>query len=142
MVPAILLMPKMPAGLVVNAANSTPGILFEIALDERSSLDRAEAAGVGYDRTDAFPVTLENGEIASVTSYLATAIDYSLLPHDWYLALVIAGARHHGLDEAHIDRLRKLPYSVDGKTDRGTRLNALKALEAEGFLDLTRLWSD
>ena len=54
------------------------------------------------------------------------------MPYDWYLALIIAGARQGGLPEAYIQAVEATAFDVDGEEDRGTRQEALAALaEAE-----------
>lgn len=118
----------------------TLGALFEIADSDRNALDEAEGAGAGYDRDDHFGVELAGtGESMPATTYIATAIDRRLKPYDWYLALVIAGARHHGLDEDYLTRLHAFAHTVDPRDDRGSRLDALAALQAHGFPDYRSL---
>jgi len=71
------------------------GVLFELDPDEKPALDRAEGVGVGYiDKT--VQVSTDAGPVTAVI-YYATDKDPSLRPYHWYKALVIAGAREHGL---------------------------------------------
>lgn len=111
----------------------TPGVLFEIDKVDLPSLDKAEAAGVGYDRHDAFDVLLPGtGERLAATTYLAIDTSPHLKPFDWYLALVLAGAHEHGLDARHIAMLGRTEYEVDSHASRAGRAEALKALAAHG----------
>ena len=129
------------ATLTAAAAVVTPGVLFEIAGTELRALDRAEGVSSGYERRDDFIIRNgDTGASMSVTTYLATAMDPALIPYDWYLALVIAGARRHNLDADHINRLLQSRYIVDPVRDREGRCGAVNALLSEGFGDYLRLW--
>lgn len=114
----------------------TPGVLFEIALADLGSLDRAEGAGQGYDRTDSFCVTLsETSEVLTASTYLATRVEKGLKPYDWYLALVVAGARQHALGERYGNDLRRTGFIIDDQKTREERRIAMRVLEASGNLD-------
>lgn len=132
------------ATLVPATERTTPGILFEIALTERSALDRAEGAGQGYARIDDFTILIDNAERSTnvVTTYLATAHVDGLQPYDWYLALVIAGAVHHGFGASDVERLQQVAHVIDPDPDRRTRCEALSALSASGIADYRALWPD
>ena len=121
---------------LVSQSNAihTPGVLFEIDADERGALDKFEGAGKGYDRVDEFCVTT-NGETVNATTYLASARQSDLLPFDWYLAVVIAGALEHELGSDHYHLLRAIPHIIDEDVTRKTRTAALKALADHGHCD-------
>ncbi|MCY3774211.1 MAG: gamma-glutamylcyclotransferase [Gemmatimonadetes bacterium] len=112
----------------------TPGMLFEIPCSEVCCLDKSE--GVGYERCDTFCVRLaESGKIVPVATYLATFTKPDLQPYDWYLALVIAGAREHIPDEDHHEMLRQVTYMRDPRGDREERMKAKKVLAEAGYTD-------
>ena len=96
------------------------GVLFEFDPDEKLALDRAEGLGVGYmDKTvqvltDAGPVT--------ALMYYATDKDPSLRPYHWYKALVIAGAREHGLPAGYRSRLELVVTVSDHNPTRAGTL--------------------
>ena len=75
------------------------GVVFEIDPEEKLALDQAEGLGNGY-MEKAVNILTEAGPITAVT-YLATDKDASLRPYHWYKALVIAGAREHGLPSSY-----------------------------------------
>jgi len=104
------------------------GVVFSIANNERSALDDAEGYGHGYDRTS-IRIFLTDGTPKDCVYYYATSIDETLLPYDWYHALVIAGAEQHNLPEDYSAGLTTQITTPDLKLDRRTRLEALKALE-------------
>src|SRR5216684_1334487 len=79
------------------------GVVFELDPEDKPALDKAEGLGAGY-REKAVNVLTEAGPITAVT-YLATNKDASLRPYHWYKALVIAGAREHGLPPSYRSRL-------------------------------------
>jgi gamma-glutamylcyclotransferase len=122
---------------LIDAANQdlhVPGVLFEIKKTDLPSLDRAEGAGFGYDRNDEFPVELVDGkERMEVATYIASRTEAHLKPFDWYIALVIAGARQHQLDPDHRRRLRAVDYVNDTNFARKGRTDAIKALSAHGI---------
>ena len=118
----------------------TPGVVFKIPISELDRLDECEGAGHGYDRCEAFPVRLlDDGEFLKTTTYLATSSDSSLKPHDWYLALVIAGACEHLLGHDHIGELQRVESAPDPDHNRKTRAEAMEALTAAGFADYLKL---
>lgn len=119
---------------------NTPGVLFKIERRHLQALDRAEGAGKGYDRFDDFEVHLHSGDGAeAVVTYLATETNAGLSPYDWYLGLVLAGAHQHALEDAYIGRLRAHLHEFDSNLDRPSRIDALKALAAHGYRDLSDL---
>lgn len=116
------------------ASNETPGVLFEIDADQRIALDKFEGAGNGYDRVEDFKVDTIDGTITA-TTYLASTIQSDLIPFDWYLALVVAGALEHRLLKAHIHRLSATAYASDQDLTRKSRVAALEALASHGYED-------
>lgn len=119
-----------------NQRKLTPGVLFEIEKQDLPSLDKAEGAGQGYDRYDEFEVRLSGtDELVAATTYLASETTSHLKPYDWYLALVIAGANEHALDETHIEMLNQIEYTVDDHFTRLERAEAMRALAAHGYLE-------
>ena len=130
------------ATLREEAGGRTAGMLFEIPKAELGRLDSCEGVGKGYERRDAFPVRLMDGdEIVQAAAYLATSPDRSLKPYDWYLALVIAGTHEHGLGDDHLSALQRLAYVVDPHDSRKTRAEAIEALTAAGFAAYRKLLS-
>jgi gamma-glutamylcyclotransferase len=127
------------AGLVERAGAAHPGVVYEIAALEMPVLDRFEGVGHGYTRTDAFPVTLPGGERLDVSTYMPIRHNAALKPFDWYLALCIAGAREHGLDEALLRQFASHPNLPDTNHARESRRLALEALAAAGHHDWQKL---
>ena len=132
------------ATLSEKAGCRTAGVLFEIPVDELEDLDGAE--GPGYERRDAFHVRLADGDgTVTATTYLAKDPKDGLEPYDWYLALVIAGARQHELGEAQVGWLERVacrPYPEGGREKRNAmkgKRKALEALEKAGFPDCREL---
>ena len=93
------------------------GVLFELDPDEKPALDRAEGLGVGYmDKT--VQVSTDTGPVTALM-YYATDKDPSLRPYHWYKALVIAGAREHGLPAGYRSRLELVVTVSDHNPTRG-----------------------
>ncbi len=99
------------------------GVVYQITADERAALDAAEDLGRGY-----FEHRIDTEGFGPVFLYVAAAdfIDASLAPFDWYHALVIAGARHHGLPRDYIERVEQTRSVRDPDTER--RSSALRIL--------------
>lgn len=90
------------ANLERDADGETWGVLFEISAADFETLDRSEG---GYER---IAVTLRLGE--STTREAHTYISQNrcepdVVPADWYIDLILAGAREHALPEAWIRQL-------------------------------------
>lgn len=120
--------------LIAAPGRRAYGVLFEIDDTELDALDRAEGRGRGYDRDDSFLIRRvdTDEEINSVT-YVADKRDTSLRPFDWYLALVVAGARQNGLPPEEIAWLAAFPFDIDVNTDRSNRVDAIDALTNAGM---------
>jgi len=100
----------------------TVGVLYRIPISQRPLLDQAEAR---YDRNDAFLVQmLETGSSALVTTYFAQAQACSddLIPYDWYVGLMLAGAAEHDFDADDVDQLASTRTMPDPDADRAIRM--------------------
>lgn len=94
------------------------GVVYEIVESERADLDRAEGCGNGYVRTNV-QVNL-NGEAVTASTYVATKVDPNIKPYTWYKALVVAGAKEHGLPADYIASLETVEASKDPDCTRHT----------------------
>lgn len=90
--------------VIEDATATVYGVLFDIDSGEKSALDRAEGCGHGYEQAD-FAVLL-NGQSVKAMAYVATDVDASKSPFDWYRDYVVNGAIEHGLPEAYITALK------------------------------------
>lgn len=106
------------------------GVLFDFNEHQLPALDEFEGVGNGYNRDDTFPIELLSGERTSAVTYIADAAhtDHTLRPYDWYLALVLAGAREHSLPAQYLAQLEAIPAIPDPIPSRRTRLEALALL--------------
>lgn len=120
----------------------TSGFLFKMPITELGRLDACEGAGKGYERCDTFPVRLlDDDEILTATTYLATSPDSSLKPYDWYIALVIAGALEHQFSDDYLAELRRVEFVPDPDPDRKTRAAAIDDMSRAGIPDYRRIIS-
>jgi hypothetical protein len=94
------------------------GVVFELDPEEKPSLDNAEGLGAGYMEKTVHVLT-EAGSVTAVT-YNATDKDPSLRPYHWYKALVIAGAREHGLPPSYRSRLELVVTVSDPDATRAS----------------------
>jgi gamma-glutamylcyclotransferase len=92
-----------------------PGALYRVQPED---LQRLGAAGAGY-RAEHVRVNSAAGAVTAVTWRAASAeIVDGLLPWDWYVALIRAGAELLGLPEAHRAWLDAQPTAVDADAGR------------------------
>ena len=127
---ATLAHPDDNQGLLTSIVH---GVVYDIADDEWPDLDFFEGLGKGYDRLDDFPVTLAgNSKMTSTRTYIAGSgfVSDTLLPYDWYHALVLAGAREHNLPEDYIEKLAQFSARPDPEAARPTHREALEILNA------------
>jgi gamma-glutamylcyclotransferase (GGCT)/AIG2-like uncharacterized protein YtfP len=103
------------------------GVLFDIAAQDIPALDSAEGAGTHYAKVE---VTLADGRLAFTYSALMRA--GGLAPFAWYLALIRAGRREHGLALHDLAAITPLP---DPQPDRATFQQARDALRQAGYAD-------
>jgi gamma-glutamylcyclotransferase (GGCT)/AIG2-like uncharacterized protein YtfP len=74
------------------------GALYEIDEVERSALDQAEP---GYQPV-VVDVSRRSGELSDVLTYQWTDAPVLRAPYDWYLSIVLMGARHHQLPDEYV----------------------------------------
>jgi hypothetical protein len=84
--------------IVERKDSQVHGALYEIDEAERSALDQAEP---GYQ-----PVVVEvsrrSGELSNVLTYQWTDAPLLRAPYDWYLSMVLMGARYHQLPDEYV----------------------------------------
>lgn len=119
--------------LAHSPGRTQPGVLFTLATQDLGLLDEIEGVGKGYRRVDDFTLRRRNdGRIVQATTYLATALDATLIPFDWYLALVLAGAREHEFDAAILRQLCETPRCEDPEPRRTSREEAIRLVTTAG----------
>ncbi len=97
--------------IVPVADDEVIGAVYELDASKLEVLDRIEGVGAGYERAEVRVVV--DGRTVTAAAYVATQVDDTLLPYDWYRHLVLAGARRHGLPEAYIVRLGEQRFQLD-----------------------------
>jgi gamma-glutamylcyclotransferase len=107
------------------------GVVFDLAESELPILDKFEGAGQGYDRIELLQAHCFGiKDPMRVITYIAGPryTDNNLKPYDWYLGLVVAGARQHSLPSEYVAAIENVPSLKDPMTDRTSRLEALRLL--------------
>ncbi len=105
------------------------GVLFEFDLSDKPRLDAAEDLGVSYAEKQV-EVQTATGPVRAWV-YHAIRIDPAAVPFDWYKALVVAGAREHGLPAAYVAGLDAVGSQVDPDAARAARNFALVGISPE-----------
>lgn len=123
-----------------GADHGARGAVFEISHEELDQLDRAE--GAGYVRQENFAVNCtRSGKVIKTYTYVTKECDERLRPYDWYLALVLAGIREHGIGEDYGSVLRATRWEPDSELERPSRQKAVSVLGQAGISDYMRLLS-
>lgn len=106
----------------LHAAPGTRSVAFAAAyamrLEQIGMLDVFEGCGRGYE-TFALTVLL-HGEESVAFTYLAPSqwISSRLPPFDWYVDLIVSGARYHSFDQSYIEQIARQPARKDPDTAR------------------------
>ena len=94
------------------------GALYEFESHEKQVLDKFEGVGNGYIEQP-LQLTLNKETLNSYAYFAqATHIEPALVPYDWYKALVLAGARHHGLPAEYVASIEATPSIPDPDIER------------------------
>lgn len=103
-----------------NPSNIVKGVLYEICRSEQTALDEAEFLGLGYDRREVIVDSPHFRNRVRAETYVAMehTIDESLVPYDWYKALVASGAMEHGIAEEYVASIADHPMIVDPDRSR------------------------
>jgi len=117
--------------MVASLGDEVWGVLYEFDASQKIDLDKHEGR---HYRPREVVVSTPSGE-ETAWAYIAELHrrDPSKVPYDWYLALIIAGARQGRLPEPYIKAFESTTFEVDRKKDRATRQEALGALANAGM---------
>ncbi len=114
------------ATIVAAAGCTVPGVVYRLDVADLPHLDAAEGCGFGYDRV------MLDSNLGPVMTYRAPSMYRSAhpWPYDWYRALVLAGARWHGLPTNHRQLLAAQPAWEDPQQERANAAWAIIAISA------------
>ncbi len=89
-----------------------------MSVEDKIILDKIEGLGDGYDE-----ITLHIPDFGTCFSYIAQNpfVDATLLPYDWYKALVLAGAKFHGFSASYVRHVEATPAIRDPDPKRAAR---------------------
>lgn len=118
------------ATLMGWAGGTVRGGLYQLDARDIEALDLFEGVGLGYDRIE-LEVTQGPRVHLAFTYQAGPRFRQPGLPvFDWYLDLVLAGARQLALPDAWIARLAAIEAEPDPLPDRDRRAEALALLSA------------
>lgn len=114
---------KCDAFATGRATDVVYGAVYRIRVGDLPALDAAEGNGRGYERVTVDVEVLRAGGRMPVQLYVAQSdwIEPTLAPYDWYLELVMTGARHHGLPADYRRRLERVAAIADADPARAAR---------------------
>lgn len=110
--------------IVPCATGLVHGVIFQIAAEQKATLDTFEDLGNGYAEGHITVMTDDQREVQAFT-YRALRCDPSLRPYDWYLCHLIEGAIENGLPRAYRDELAATATIVDPDRHRAARERSL-----------------
>jgi len=123
-----------------NKSDIVYGVIFDINDSEREQLNKAEGTNDGgYYAEENFSVMYNNKLINGITTYIAPKYkcEDNLPIYDWYLSLIIAGAKQNNLDNTYIKNIIENNITnEDKKENRDSRIEALKILQDTGYEDI------
>jgi len=111
---------KCDAFHTCHPAHAVHGVLFEIQPGDKRVLDHVEGLGVGYDQKMVL-VADDAGVETPAFTYVATRIDPSLKPFNWYKHHVLVGARESLLPPKYIQVIESVHSVSDWDLDREGR---------------------
>ena len=99
--------------------------IYAIPITEKHLLDSAEGLGKGYDQTQC-QVTVGDVTFDAFT-YIAAAthIADDLLPYDWYMSMVVEGARYHTFPYDYVRGFELQPCLPDPDVGRRRKAEAI-----------------
>ncbi|MDX1539183.1 gamma-glutamylcyclotransferase [Arsukibacterium sp.] len=103
---------KCDAFFTGNSSDQVIGSLFNISASDKSTLDKIEGVGFGY-QDKVVQVTDNQGASVTAVTYVATNIDPSLQPFNWYVNHVLLGATESGLPTDYIAIIAATPAIDD-----------------------------
>jgi len=114
---------------VKDIASEVFGVLYEIPMQDRYLLDKAEGLG-NYNqevRLKVYPfyhnTDIEQAEGIAAFTYIAHKdnIFEDLVPFTWYKEMVICGAREHHVPMEYIHHLEQYAAAIDPNVHRATK---------------------
>jgi len=108
--PLVPSMAESYANLVPEPGAETWGVLFELDAEDLAHVELTEGVLIGnYRRIDVVAEPLAGAAAVTAATLVTDARDPSLVPSERYRALLVEGAREHGLPPAWIAFLEGLP---------------------------------
>lgn len=117
------------------------GGIFEIAVDEKHLLDRAEGLGIGYNEKlqeifcqrklgQVLVVSAASSSTLPATFYTAIPIVPNIRPYSWYKEFVVSGAIQCGLPASYISELNAVDDLEDPDKARHAKNHAILQSQA------------
>jgi hypothetical protein len=112
------------ANLVPEEGAEVYGVLFELEADDLAHVELTEGVLIGnYRRLDVAVEPLGGGAAVAAATLVADLRDSALVPSERYRALLVEGAREHGLPDEWVAFLEGLPARPE--TEEATRLRPM-----------------
>jgi gamma-glutamylcyclotransferase len=103
-----------------SETDAVHGVVYELSSTDKRHLDKIEGLGVGYAESEV--VVVDSGGVEqSVMTYVATQIDPTLSPFQWYKRHVLIGASLAGLPGEYILAIAGVPAVDDSDLRRAAR---------------------
>lgn len=97
------------------------GLIFEIPKSQKRKLDRVEGVGYGYKEGIVSVESTNGGADLEAITYIATNVDSTLVPFEWYKYHVIYGAKEAGFPEEYLHSIEEVTAKKDLDKKRKSR---------------------
>ena len=111
---------KCDIELTGRVADEVIGVVYEIFLEDKQTLDRIEGLGVGYDEKTV-QLRTDTGQTLFAITYIAIDIDQNLMPYHWYKQHVLRGAIERNLPQDYIKLIEATLSTPDPDDQRNLR---------------------
>ena len=104
-----------------NTADVVHGVVYRICPADMVVLDKLEGLGYGYEKKEVSVEVPSGFREVVLYSAVPDVIDPLLLPYEWYMDLIVAGARQRGFPEEYIRALLIVQAMLDPDEKRDRR---------------------
>jgi gamma-glutamylcyclotransferase len=111
---------KCDVELTSRVADEVIGVVYEISLEDKQTLDRIEGLGTGYDEKTV-ELRMDTGQTLFAITYFAIDIDKNMIPYHWYKQHVLRGAIEHKFPCEYIELIEAIPSKPDLDPRRNLR---------------------
>ena len=103
---------KCDIELTSRVTDEVIGVVYEISLEDKQTLDRIEGLGTGYDEKTV-ELRMDTGQTLFAITYFAIDIDKNIMPYHWYKQHVLRGAIERKFPREYVELIEATPSKPD-----------------------------